>query len=172
MKGRAGRVNQQKSNIGFVELTSMVSELMTVFERTQADECVDNDQLTSDWVSPSTLTRVVRHGSSASLHSVLNQIPDAIAAEFEVIHAGIRVFSWCDYLWPHLQHSDNGQDRSGQIQLPATCLYELMAFHQERGTSWLRRYRSLMMKELPWNESRIEIDKVGIVTQSDSFQFL
>ncbi len=167
MEARAGKVNQQHSAIGFVELTSMVSELMTVFERTQADEWVDHEHLTSDWVSPSALTRVVRHGSSASLHSVLNQIPDAISAEFEVIHYGIRVFSWREYLWPHLQGSNTCQDGSGQVELPATCLYELMAFHQEHGTSWLRRYRSTMAKDLPWGNRRMKVNEVGIVAQPD-----
>lgn len=66
MEARAGKANQQKFAIGSAELTSMVSELMTAFERTQADEWVEHEQLTSDWISPSTLTRVIRHGSSAS----------------------------------------------------------------------------------------------------------
>lgn len=170
MEARAGKVNKQQYAIGFVELTSMVSELMTVFERLQADEWVDHEQLTSDWISPSAQTRVVRHGSSASLHSVLNQTPDAISAEFEVIHNGLRAFSWCEYLWPHLQNSDTCPDRSGLVELPATCLYELMAFHQEHGTSWLRRYRSSMAEDLPWSNRRMKIDKIGIVAQPDWLQ--
>ena len=172
MEARAGKVNQQQSSIGFVELTSMVSELMTVFERLQADEWLDHEQLSSDWISPSALTRVVRHGSSAALFSVLNQTPDAISAEFEVIHCGLRVFSWCEYLWPHLQDCDTGQNQNGQVELPATCVYELMAFHEQYGTSWLRRYRSAMMKELPWSDGRMQIDKVSIVAQPDWLQVL
>ena len=171
MEARAGKVNQQHSAIGFVELTSMVAELMTVFERTQADEWVDREQLTSDWVSPSGLTRVVRHGSSASLHSVLIQTPDAISAEFEVIHCGLRVFSWCEYLWPHLHNGDKSHEGGGQVQLPATCLYELMAYHHEHGTSWIRRYRSSMMNELPWSDRRMKVNEVGIVAQPDWLQF-
>ena len=171
MEARAGKANQQKYAIGCAELTSMVSELMTAFERTQADEWIEHEQLTSDWISPSALTRVVRHGSSASLHSVLNQTPDAISAEFEVIHCGHRVFSWCEYLWPHLQDSDTCPDRGGQVELPATCLYELMAFHQKHGTSWLRRYRSSMISDLPRGNRRMKVNEIGVVTQPDWLQF-
>ncbi|ASJ70138.1 hypothetical protein [Granulosicoccus antarcticus] len=163
-------IQQQESVIGFVELTSMVSELMVVFEGEQSDDWAEEGQSGSDWVSPSTLTRVIRHGSSASLHSVLNQVPDAVSAEFEVIHDNSKVFSWCEYLWPHLRSRELVQERSEQIKIPVKCFYEMMSFHQERSTSWLRRYRSLMNEELSLRDCRIEVDKVGVVAQPDSFQ--
>lgn len=171
MEVMPGWIHQQESVIGFVELTSMVSELMVVFERAQSDDWVEDGQLNSDWVSPSTLTRIVRHGSSASLHSVLNQVPDAVSAEFEVIHDNNRVFSWCEYLWPHLQSSELVQDRCEQIKIPVKCFYEMMSFHQERSTCWFRRYRSLMNEDLSWRDGRIEVDKVGVVAQPDGFEF-
>lgn len=173
MEVMPGWVHQQESVIGFVELTSMVSELMVVFESLQTDDWVEEEQLSCDWVSPSSLTRVVRHGSSASLHSVLNQVPDAVAAEFEVIHDNIRVFSWCEYLWPHLQSKQPVVERCEKIRIPVKCFYEMMSFHQQRKTSWLRRYRSLLnAEELAWCDRRVEINKIGIVAQPDSLQLL
>lgn len=172
MQLRAGKIDQQRTTMGFAELSSMVAELMTVFERTQADEWVDHELLTSDWLSPSGLTRIVRHGSSASLHSVLNQTPDAISAEFEVIHRGSRVFSWCDFLWPHLQNSETCQSQCGEVELPAMCLQELMAFHQHYATSWFRRYQTAKAQRLPWGKGRIKINEVGVVAQPDRFQCL
>jgi len=175
MEGRAAWIQQQQSCIGFDELTSMVSELMGHFEREQDQDraCSREEHLTSDWISPSGLTRVVRHGSSAALHSVLNQVPDAISAEFEVIHCGTKVFTWCEYLWPHLQRNNGCQRRSGQISLPTSCLVELMEFHERHETSWLRRYQHANPEiSLTWTERRVKINKVGVVAKPDRFQVL
>jgi hypothetical protein len=174
MEGRAGWVQQQLCAIGFDELTSMVSELMALHEHSEI-ECDHN------WVSPSTHTRVIRHGSSASLFSVLNQVPDAVAAEYEVIHCGIKVFSWCEYRWPHLQSSDALQYPSGDVSIPEACLLELMQFHILHATAWLRRYRAFMLESSVGDihagnasvgrVTAIKIDKVGIVAEPDRIHF-
>ncbi|MGQ7846663.1 hypothetical protein ACUNV4_19430 [Granulosicoccus sp. 3-233] len=173
MEGRAAWLHQQQSCIGFDELTSMVSELMSLFVREQDHACVSSGAASADWVSPSGLTRVIRHGSSAALHSVLNQVPDAIAAEFEVIHCDIPEFSWCEYLWPHLQRSNACQRQSMQISLPATCLVELMNFHEQHQTSWLRRYMMANPESsLTVSRRRAQVNKIGIVAEPDRFQLL
>lgn len=167
MEGRAIWIHQQQSRIGFDELSSMVSELMGIFER---EESVSRDAGSSDWVSPSGVTRVVRHGSSAVLHSVLNQVPDAISTEYEVIHHGVMVFSWCEYLWPHLQRGNLCQRRAGQIKLPSLCLAELMYFHEQYDTSWLRRYRFVNSDDSTRPDILTEVDEVGVVAEGDAFQ--
>lgn len=173
MEGRAAWLHQQQSCIGFDELTSMVSELMNLFVREQDHASHAGEPVSSDWVSPSGLTRIVRHGSSAALHSVLNQVPDAIAAEFEVIHCDIKEFSWCEYLWPHLQRSNASQRQAVQISLPTSCLAELMNFHEERDTSWLRRYqRANPETSLTWSMGRVKVNKVGVVAKPDRFKIL
>lgn len=173
MEGSAAWVHQQQSCIGFDELTSMVSELMGHYERKQDHSAIVDDTLTSDWISPSGMTRVVRHGSSAALQNVLNQVPDAVSAEFEVIHCRIKVFSWCEYLWPHLQRSNACQRRSTQISLPSVCLDELLYFHEQHETSWLRRYQHANSENsLRWAGGRAKVDKVGVVAKPDRFKIL
>ena len=174
MDSRAAWLQQQQSCIGFDELTSMVSELMSLFVREQDHASAANDTESPDWISPSGLTRVVRHGSSAALHNVLNQVPDAVAAEYEVIHCDILEFSWCEYLWPHLQRSNASQRQAIQINLPTTCLVELMHFHEQQDTSWLRRYRlANPVTSLAGSGSRrTQVNKVGIVAKPDRFKIL
>lgn len=169
MEGRATWIHQQQSRIGFDELSSMVSELVSLFER---EESASRDIDASDWVSPSGLTRVVRHGSSAALNSVLNQVPDAISTEYEVIHCGVMVFSWCEYLWPHLQRGNVCQRSVGQISLPSTCITELMEFHEQHDSSWLRRYYLANPEESSWSGVRVKVDEIGVVAESDRFQIL
>lgn len=153
MEGEANWMQQQQSVIAYDALTSMVAELMTVFELAAAGwatpengdsdtpEDIDEDFPGHDWVSPSKLTRVIRHGSSASLYNLLNQIPNAIAEEFDVIHCGVKVVSWKEYRWPQLQSCDSLRYPSGQVSIPILCLNELMQFHETNATSWLRRFR-------------------------------
>lgn len=139
MESRSAWVQQHRSGISFDELSSMVAELVTWFESEHRAAAPAN---AADWQSPSARTRVVRNGSSASLHSLLNQVPDAVAAEYYVLYLGTRVFTWREYLWPHLNSSDANRFADGMVYLPEDCLNELMDFHVRNDTPWLRRFRN------------------------------
>ncbi len=164
MEVLAGWVQQRQSGIGFDELSSMVSELMAVFERQSSLSGTQSMPWTPDWVSPTSRTRVIRHGSSESLHSVLMQTPDTISAEYEVLYRGARVFGWCDYLWPQLRQESRDL-HAGKYYLPQDCLDELMNFHVRYSTHWLERYRRKLHRD-----RAIEIDKVGVVTQANCIE--
>ena len=164
MKVSAAWMQQRQSVISFDELSSMVSELMANFERHSVEQATQNGFWSPDWVSPSCRTRVIRHGSSASLHSVLMQVPDTISAEYEVLHRGLRVCTWCEYLWP--QHRGDRQElHSAKHYLPQDCLDELMNFHVQNNTHWLTCYRRKLR-----TDRAIEIDKVGVVTQANCIE--
>lgn len=165
----SGWMQQQQSEMGFDVLSSMVTELVALFEvRCRESEGSGNDTWADqspdwnpDWLSPSSRTRIIRYGSRASLHSVLNQTPDTITAEYDVLFRGALVFNWCDYQWPQLQKLGNS-NRSGIVSIPTGCLDELMAFHLHHNTPWLHRYNSTLRRD-----SFIEIDKISIVAQTD-----
>lgn len=164
MKVSAGWMQQRQSGIGFNELSSMVSELIANFERQSTVQLSQDAPWSPDWVSPSSRTRVIRHGSSAALHSVLMQTPDTVSAEYEVLHRGLRVFTWCEYLWP--QHQRERQElHSGKHYLPQDCLDELMDFHVRNHTHWLACFRRKLR-----TDRAIEIDKVGVVTQANCIE--
>ena len=164
MKVSAGWMQQRQSVIGFDELSSMVLELMANFERQSVEQVMRTDSWSPDWLSPSFRTRVIRHGSRASLHSVLMQVPDTISAEYEVLHRGLRVFTWCEYLWP--QHRDERQElHSAKLHLPQDCLDELMDFHVQNNTHWLACYQRKLR-----TQRAIEIDKIGVVTQANCIE--
>lgn len=171
MEGRVTWIHQQQSQIGFDELSSMVSELMRLFER-EADD-LRGDSHSSDWVSDSGLTRVVRHGSSASLHSMLRQQPDAVSFEYEILHCGVRVFQWCEYRWPHLQRRQLSQRQESRIVLPSTCLQELLQFHEQRRTPWLLRYRQWSMTaDSVAVGATVQVDEVGVMAEPDRLHLL
>lgn len=153
MEGKSGWIRHQQSLVDYEVLSSMVAELMTEYESSLAvDSPVDtpasahatigiNDTIVDhDWVSLSGLTRVIRHGSSASLSALLNQMPDAVAEEFQVIHCGKLVFSFCNYRWQQRQREELLARTSSSISLPMLCLVELLHYHKVRMTSWQRRY--------------------------------
>jgi hypothetical protein len=157
MERKAGWVQQRQSGIGFNELSSMVAELVSQFEQRRN---IDNVH-TPDWVSPSTRTNIIRHGSSSSLYSLLNQVPSAVSSEYEVLYRGAQVFTWSEYLWPHLQQSDARHNRSRTVYLPQSCLNELMDFHVRNNTPWLQRYQIKLRRD-----RAIEIDKISVMAQS------
>lgn len=161
MEGNTGWMQHRQSGIGFTELTSMVAELVSQFEQKQN---ADNTH-SPDWVSTSTRTRVIRHGSSSSLSSLLNQVPNAISAEYEVLYRGDQVFTWSEYLWPHLCQSDARHNRSRTVYLPQSCLNELMGFHEQHNTLWLQRYRQQLRRD-----RAIEIDKISVVTKPNCIE--
>lgn len=179
MQGRVSWIHQQQARIGFDELSSMVCELMQLFER-EADAEGGTPILKADWVSDSGLTRIVRHGSSASLQLVLQQEQDAVAAEFEILHCGSRVFAWSEYLWPGRQRRHLSRQRQSVITLPQTCLQELLQFHESRDSSWLSRYRHKRSEQAiaidqatpSLSADLTQIDEVGIVAESDRLQLL
>jgi len=142
----------------------MVSELMARFGRQSTAQALHDSSWSPDWVSPTTRTRVIRHGSSASLHSVLIQAPDAISAEYEVLYRGARVFSWCEYLWPQLREQ-NRDIQTGMHYMPQDCLDELLDFHVRHGTHWLNCYQ----RKLSFDRA-IEVDKVGVMAQADCIE--
>ena len=143
MRGSTGLIQQSQSTIGFDELTSMVTELMSCFQELCCEVSGEESLslLDSGWISPNLETRVVRYGSSASvLYSVLNQTTDAVSAEYEILHQGQKVFSWSDYVWPNMKNGHSRQ--AGEVvTLPQACLADLAEFHIEHETAWLRRYR-------------------------------
>lgn len=161
MEGNTGWVQQRQSGIGFNELTSMIAELVAQFEKSPTTNITHSP----DWVSPSTRTRVIRHGSSSSLFSVLNQVPSATSAEYELLFRGVQVFTWSEYLWPHLHQSDARRSRSLMVYLPQSCLTELMEYHVQNNTHWLQRYRTKLQ-----SDRAIEIDKISVVTQTDRIE--
>ncbi len=189
MVSRAGWVQQQRTGISFDELTSMVAELVVcheaaaALETTRAASVIESStepQWATDWCSASGRTRVVRHGSSASLHSVLNQVPDAISAEYDVLFLDACVFSWCDYLWPHLNPSDAHRYPDGMVYMPDACLTELMNFHVQHNTAWLRRFHHQSCRESGLEQVKvrhprirssttasIQINKIGVMTQTN-----
>ncbi|NND90682.1 MAG: hypothetical protein HKN42_07430 [Granulosicoccus sp.] len=182
MEGRASRVHPPYTSIGFDELTSMVAELIAMFELGLVDVRTDSPAQTGyecGWISPDARTQVIRHGSSVAMHSVLQQVPGAVSAEFEVIHDGVKVFSWCEYRWPNLQPGDALRYPSGEIELPVDCLSELLQFHVEHHTAWLARYRAVNRPSTragqvkrPGDGSHgrrrsVEVDEIGIVAQAD-----
>ena len=142
MEGTAHWVQSAQSVMDYGVLTSMVAELMHYHE-VLTDECQAEERVVkADWTSPSGDTQVRRHGSSASVQSLLIQVPDAIRAEYEVIYQGRKVFSWREYLWPHLQVDAHGDTAMPQLILPTACLAELMQFHQLHATQWLSRFEN------------------------------
>lgn len=161
MQSNTGWMQQRQSGIGFNELTSMIVELVAHFEEHQNPASV----LYPDWVSPSTRTRIIRHGSSSLLSSVLKQVPSAIAAEYELLYRGSPVFTWSEYLWPHLHQNDVRQNQSRTVYLPQQCLIELMNFHEQNQTSWLQRYQSKLRRD-----RAVEIDKISVMTQPDCIE--
>ena len=161
MERKTGWVQQRQSGIGSNELTSMIAELVAQFEKSPTTDITHSP----DWVSPSTRTRVIRHGSSSSLFSVLNQVPSAISAEYELLFRGIQVFTWSEYLWPHLHQSAATHNRSLTVYLPESCLNELMDYHVQHNTHWLQRYRAKLQ-----SDRAVEIDKISIMTQSDCIE--
>ena len=136
-------------------LSSMIAELVKHHQRYDA---MDGQCL--DWQSPSTLTRVVCYTNRSSLYNVLHQVPDAIAAEYKLLHRGNVVYSWYEYRWPHLC-GEQATDADGrQIHIPRKCLDELMRFHVDADTGWLIRYRHRLRRN-----RAVKIDEVGIVTE-------
>lgn len=151
----------QSSGIDFDVLSSMISELVRHHESQ-----LMGDELNLDWESPSSLTRIVKYGTSGSLYNVINQVPDAIAAEYQLSYKGVAVFSWCEYRWPHLH--DRYQSRPHQmINLPDGCFDELMRYHIDTDSSWLRRYQARLR-----GNAVAQIDEVSVVTETDSVQIL
>jgi ABC-type Fe3+ transport system substrate-binding protein len=172
MEGRAGWFRHHQSSIEFDLLTGMVAELVAVFELQQAHETAGEGPDVTDWVSPTGLTRVIRYGSSAQLRSVLMQAAGAVSAEYEVLHCGNKAFSWRDYLWPSLQASDSLLYPTGQVAIAASCLQELMQFHEKHATSWQRRYLASVAQAVSASDNCIKIDKIGVVAQPDRVQLL
>ena len=161
MEGNTGWVQQRQSGIGFNALTSMVAELVSQFEQSQ----IPDNTHSPDWVSPSTRTRIVRHGSSSSLSSLLNQVPSAISAEYEVLYRSVQVFTWSEYLWPHLHQSDARYNRSRTVYVPQSCLCELMDFHAQNQTPWLQRYKAQLRRD-----RAVEIDKISVMAQPNCIE--
>lgn len=148
------------SGIAIDVLSSMIAELVRHHERNASHE-----EHGPDWQSPSKRTRIMRFGTPASLYNVVHQVPDAIAAEYQLSHRGKQVFSWREYRWPHLQHDSSGAQQALSTYIPRDCLDELMRYHVQAGTSWLTRYRHRLRCE-----RAAKIDKVDIVAESDRIQ--
>ncbi|MFK7995111.1 MAG: hypothetical protein AB8B87_13285 [Granulosicoccus sp.] len=153
MQGATDRQNQP-SVLGFDVLSSMISELVRHHERR-----LTGDEPSLDWQSPSAFTRIVKFGTSGCLFNVVNQVPDAVAVEYQLLYKDAPVFAWCEYRWPHLHDKHQAQAHKS-IEIPQGCLDELMAYHIDADTSWLGRYRSRLNRK-----PLAQIDEVGIVAQ-------
>lgn len=141
-------------------LSSMIVELVCHYQGHDAQ-----DEQSLDWQSPSRRTRVVCYANRSSLYNVLHQVPDAIAAEYQLYHRGEVVYSWREYRWPHLrsEHATTGGEQ--QIHIPRNCLDELMRFHVDADTGWLMRYRHRLQRD-----RGIKINEVGVMAESDCLQ--
>ena len=148
------------SNIAADILSSMIAELVRHHQQVNT---VGEQGL--DWHSPSSLTRVVCYANRSSLYNVLHQVPDAVVAEYQLIHRGEVVYSWYEYRWPHLRCEQATDVDKRCIQIPRKCLDELMRFHVDADTGWLMRYRHRLRRD-----RAVEIDKVGVVTEFDYLQ--
>lgn len=158
MKASADWLQAPYSLIRFDALTSMVAELVEWHE--SQPSCLSGSE--PDWLSVSGNTRVRRHGSAVNLVSVLNQVPDATSSEYEIIFKGERAFSWVEYVWQSMHRDQQLEQGLTEVELPTSCLNELMAFHTSRNTAWLQRFR-----RISGHESRAEINEVGIVAELD-----
>ena len=148
------------ANIATDILSSMIAELVRHHQRHDA---TDGQGL--DWQSPSGLTRVVCYANRSSLYNVLHQVPDAIAAEYRLLHRGDVVYSWYEYRWPHLRGEQATDLDERKIHIPRKCLDELMRFHVDADTGWLMRYRHRLRRD-----RAVKIDEVGIVTELNCLQ--
>jgi len=146
-----------ESGIATDVLSSMIVELVT---HHQCHGAVDDQCL--DWQSPSKRTRVVCYANRSNLYNVLHQVPDAIAAEYELYHRGEMVYLWREYQWPHLCSEQANANVDQQIHIPRNCLDELMRFHVNAGTGWLTRYRQRLRRD-----RGIKVNEIGVVAESD-----
>ncbi|MFK7859126.1 MAG: hypothetical protein AB8B64_09905 [Granulosicoccus sp.] len=152
---------RQPSDVDFEVLSSMISELVRHHEQQ-----LTGDEYSLDWESPSARTRIVKFASTANLYNVVNQIPNAVAVEYQLIYEGVPVFSWHEYRWPHLQ--DTQQSLSEPIAgVPQACIDELMRYHLNANTSWLSRYRNRLCRKRP-----TQIDEVGVMAKSHRLRAL
>lgn len=157
-----GELQHLNVQISVDVLSSMVRELVADFEQHKVHESVD-----LHWISDSGATQVFRYGSSPGLHHVLNQDPTAVVAEYELHFCSESIFSWTEYLWPHLQPGETKRHSSRMVLLPKVCADELWDFHKQADTQWLARY-----KELATTRRCVQIDEIGIVTEPNRVEFL
>lgn len=149
------------SIVDFDVLRSMIIELVRHHERQ-----LTGDEPSLDWESSSSRTCIVKYGNSGSLYHIINQDPDAIAAEYQLRFDSVPVFSWHEYRWPHLH--DKHQRRPHQsIHLPDSCLQELMQYHIDADTSWLQRYRASLRLD-----RTAKVNEISVVTEADSIEVL
>lgn len=144
-----------ESGIATDVLSSMIVELVT---HHQSHGAVDDQYL--DWQSPSRRTRVVCYANRSSLYNVLHQVPDAVAAEYELYHRGEMIYLWREYQWPHLRGEQANVNVEQKIHIPRNCLDELMRFHVNAGTGWLIRYRQRLRRD-----RGIKVNEIGIVAE-------
>lgn len=133
----------RQSSVSFDVLSSMVAELVKHHER-YGD--IATEQL--DWQSSTKLTQIICYSSCASLHPILNQVPDAIAAEYKLIHKSGTVHQWKEYRWPHLQATRSVRNSAPEmLAVPDLCFSELLNYHQDAQTGWLDRYQATLTRD-------------------------
>ncbi len=120
----------------------MITELVEHYDRHCDVGC---DEL--DWSSSSRFTRVVRYGNSTDLYPILNQVPDAVTAEYRLEYKSHTVFTWKDYRWPHLVDANTVKQNQRDIVVPDDCFGELLNYHQDADTGWLDRYRATLVRD-------------------------
>lgn len=130
-----------RASVEYDVLVSLLNELMLHRELTAGDSIIP-----MDWYSPTERTRVCRYGNRSSVYSIVNQVPDAVATEIHVYFDSRIVFVWKDYRWPHLASGNETVD--GLVSLPSKCLKELLDYHIDASTDWLRRYHRHQNEQL------------------------
>jgi len=134
--GSRRKSQTQMRSVDVDEMALSVSQLVEIFEAS-----ADYDSQTKpDWVSMSGLTKVVRNGHSAFATRSLAQQPDAVFAEYVVLHRDVVVFTYKDYVWPDLAQSE---PVTQACLIPALCFQELLNFHRCHDTRWYGEYREL-----------------------------
>lgn len=120
-----------------VDIDEMALAVMQLVEIFEASSEYDS-QRSSDWVSPSGHTTIVRNGQSAFPGRTLEQQSDAVFAEYVVLHNGLEVFTFNDYVWPEQMQSDS---TPSVCRVPAGCFQELVDFHRQHKTCWYAQYQ-------------------------------
>lgn len=124
----------QLRSVDVDEMALSVMQLVEIFEASSAYD----SQRSSDWISPGGHTTIVRNGQSAFPGRTLQQKSDAVFAEYVVLHKGVEVFTFKDYVWPEQMQSDS---TLSVCQVPAGCFDELVDFHRQHKTFWYAQYQ-------------------------------